>query len=104
MPAAHFEGEERRGAAGNVVTELGIPELATYVWHGIIGPKGIPPERVAILEKAFVQAIKSDTFRESMEARGATVQGTSAADFRKLIDSEYKAMGEVASSIGMTKK
>ncbi len=86
------------------LTELGIPELATYVWHGIIGPKGIPPERVAILEKAFVQAIKSDTFRESMEARGATVQGTSAADFRKLIDSEYKAMGEVASSIGMTKK
>ena len=32
--------------------ELGIPETATYLWHGIVGPKGIPPERVAILEKA----------------------------------------------------
>src|SRR6185503_12958406 len=47
------------------LAELGIPELATNVWHGIIGPKGIPPERVAILEAAFVQAIKSDKFRQA---------------------------------------
>lgn len=86
------------------LAELGIPELATHVWHGIIGPKGIPPERVAVLEKAFVQAIRSDRFRQAMEARGATVEGSGAVEFRKLIDSEHKAMGDVAASLGMTKK
>ena len=86
------------------LTELGIPETATYLWHGIVGPKGIPPERVAILEKAFGQAAKSDKYRQSMEAKGVTAEGGGAAEFRKLIDTEFKAMGEVAASLGMARK
>lgn len=86
------------------LTELGVPETATYLWHGIIGPKDIPPERIAILEKAFAQAVKSDKFRQFMEAKGVTVDGRGAAGFRKLIDTEYKAMGEVVTSLGMGKK
>ncbi len=84
--------------------ELGIPDTATYLWHGIVGPKGIPSDRIAILEKAFVQAAKSDKFRQSMEAKGVTVEGSGAAEFRKLIDTEFKAMGELATSLGMAKK
>jgi len=86
------------------LTELGVPELATGVWHGILVPKGTPPERVAILEAAFVQAIKTDKFRQFMETRGATAEGLGSVEFRKQIDSEYKAMGEVAASLGMAKK
>ena len=86
------------------LAELGVPELATYVWHGIIAPKGTPPERIAFLEAAFVPAIKSDKFRQAVEARGATAEGTGSAEFRKLIDSENKAMGEVAASLGLARK
>ena len=78
------------------LTELGMPENATYLWHGIVGAKGIPADRIAILEKAFVQAAKSEKFRQQMESKGVTAEGWSAAEFRKLIDTEYKAMGEVA--------
>ena len=86
------------------LSELGIPETATYLWHGIVGPKGIPRDRIAILEKAFAQAAKSDKFRQLMEAKGVTVDGSGAAEFRKLIDTEFKAMGEVVTSLGMAKK
>lgn len=86
------------------LTELGIPETATYLWHGIVGPKGIPADRIAILEKAFTQAAKSDKFRQSMESRGVSAEGGGAAEFRKLIDTEYKAMGEVVEALGMAKK
>lgn len=86
------------------LSELGIPETATYLWHGIVGPKGIPRDRIAILEKAFAQAAKSDKFRQMMEAKGVTVDGSGAAEFRKLIDTEFKAMGEVVTSLGMAKK
>ena len=86
------------------LSELGIPETATYLWHGIVGPKGIPADRIAILEKAFTQAAKSDKFRQSMESRGVTAEGGGAAEFRRLIDTEYKAMGEVVVSLGMAKK
>ena len=84
--------------------ELGIPETATYLWHGIVGPKGIAPDRIAILEKAFSQAAKSDKFRQSMEANGVTVEGSGAAEFRKLIETEHKAMSDVVTALGMTKK
>lgn len=86
------------------LSELGIPETATYLWHGIVGPKGIPPDRIAILEKAFARAAKSDKFRQLMEAKGVTIEGSGAAEFRKLIDTEFKAMGEVVTSLGMAKK
>ena len=74
------------------------------MWHGIVGPKGIPPDRIAILEKAFVQAAKSDKFRQLMEAKGVTVEGAGGAEFRKLIDTEYEAMGEVVTALGMARK
>ena len=49
------------------------------------------------------KAAKSDKFRKSMEPRGVTAEGSSAAEFRKLIDTEHKAMGEVAKNIGLVK-
>ena len=86
------------------LTELGMPELSTYLWHGIVGPKGIPADRIAVLEKAFNDAAKSPKFKQSMEARGVTPEGVGAAEFRRLVDSEYKAMGEVVTALGMAKK
>lgn len=86
------------------LAEMGMPEVATNVWHGIIGPKGMAPERVAVLEKAFVQAIRSDRFRQAMAARGATAEGLGAAEFRKLIEAEHKAMGEVVAALGMARR
>lgn len=87
------------------LTELGVPEVATNLWHGIVGPKEIPADRLAILEKAFIQAAQSDKFRAMMAAGGGVIptgrQG--AADFRKFIDSEYAAMGELMKAMGVAK-
>jgi tripartite-type tricarboxylate transporter receptor subunit TctC len=85
------------------LSELGVPDAGTALWHGIVGPKGIPAERVAILEKAFREAARSDRFRQYMEPRGIKVEGSNSAEFRKLIDTEYAAMGELMKSIGLTK-
>lgn len=84
--------------------ELGAAEHATYLWHGIVAPKGLPPDRLAVLEKAFAQAAKSEKFRQNMEAKGVTPLGGSAAEFRKLINNEFKAMNDVAKSIGLAKQ
>jgi len=86
------------------LTELGVPDAATYVWHGIIAPKGLPLDRIAILEKAFVQATKNEKFKQAAEATGVTVVGVGAGEFRDLIDTEYKAMGDIVTSLGLGKK
>lgn len=83
--------------------ELGIPNEATSNWRGIIVPKDVPADRIAILEKAFVAAAQSDVFRKAVESRGEDVNGASGAEMRKRIDAEYVAMEQVAQTIGLKK-
>lgn len=89
-------------AAG--LADLGAPNEATVLWRGIIAPKAVPPDRLAVLQKAFSEAAQSSKFKDFMQKRGEEAKGSSSADFRKLIDSEYEAMSNVMASIGLTKK
>ena len=86
------------------LTDIGVPEAQTVLWHGLIAPKGIPADRMTILENAFREAARSDRFRQYMQSRGVEVEASSAAEFRKLIDTEYVAMGEVMRSLGLAKQ
>ena len=86
------------------LTDLGMPDASTQLWHGVLAPKGLSADKVAILEKAFRQAAQSAKFREFVESKGMVVKGTSSAEFRETLDSEYKAMGEVMAAIGLNKK
>jgi len=89
-------------AAG--LDDLGVPNEATVLWRGIIAPNGVPADRLAMLQKAFSEATMSPKFKDFMQKRGEEAKGSSAADFRKLIDTEYEAMGKVMASIGLAKK
>jgi tripartite-type tricarboxylate transporter receptor subunit TctC len=86
------------------LTDLGVPGDSTVLWRGILAPKTVPPDRLAVLQKAFAEAAQSPKFKEFMERRGEEVRGSSSADFRKLIDTEYAAMGQVMESVGLAKK
>jgi tripartite-type tricarboxylate transporter receptor subunit TctC len=86
------------------LTDIGAPEAQTVLWHGLIAPKGVPEDRMAVLEKAFREAARSERFRNYMQSRGIEVEASSAADFRNLIDTEYAAMGDVMKSLGLAKK
>lgn len=89
-------------AAG--LAELGAPDEATVLWRGIIAPRTLPADRLAVLQKAFAQAAQSAKFKEFMQKRGEEAKGSTSDEFRKLIDSEYEAMGKVMAAIGLTKK
>ena len=86
------------------LTDLGVPQESTVLWRGIIVPKGVPPDRIAVLQKAFADAALSPKFKDFMEQRGEEVRGTASPEFRQLVDSEYAAMGQVMEQIGLAKK
>ncbi len=86
------------------LTDLGIPEESTVLWRGVIAPNGLPADRMATLQNAFADAAKSDAFRSFMASRGEDAKGSSADDFRKLIDTEFVAISKVMTAIGLTKK
>ena len=97
--------ERNSGVPGaSSLTDLGIPEEATVLWRGVVAPNGLPADRLAVLQKAFADAAKSDAFRAFMESRGEEAKGSTSAEFRKLIDTEYGAINKVIASIGLNKK
>jgi tripartite-type tricarboxylate transporter receptor subunit TctC len=85
------------------LADLGIPDEATVLWRGIIVPNGLPADRTAVLEKAFVDAAKSEKFRKFMEARGEEAKGSTPEELRKLITSEYAAMEKITGGLGLKK-
>ena len=61
-------------------------------------------DRAAVLQKAFAEAAQTDKFKKFMESRGEEAKGSSSAEFRKLIDSEYAAVAKVMPSLGLAKQ
>ena len=83
--------------------ELGIPEDETVLWRGIIAPNNLPPDRLAKLQDAFAKAAHDPKFEEFLRVRGEEARGSDGATMRKLIDSEYDALGKVIAKLGLAK-
>ena len=62
--------------------DISVPEGAIY---GILGPKGLPKDVVTKLNNAFNKALQDPALKQKLSGQGADVQGSSAADFAKLI-------------------
>jgi tripartite-type tricarboxylate transporter receptor subunit TctC len=86
------------------LTDLGIPGESTVLWRGVIAPKTLPADRAAVLQKAFAEAAQTDKFKKFMESRGEEAKGSSSDELRKLIDSEYAAVGQIMPALGLVKK
>lgn len=84
--------------------ELGLADAASELWRGIIGPKGMPGERVATLEKAFRQATQHPKFLEFEASRSEAAVGGSAREFAQLIRAEYEANAQILKRLGLSKK
>ncbi len=87
------------------IKDLGMPaESKTVLWRGIFGPKGIPSDRLAILEKAFQQAAKTAKVKTVLEQQGEESVGSSGKEFEELIRSEAAANSAVAKQLGLSPK
>ena len=72
-------GEERWTALyPNAPTfkESGYPEVVSSGWLGIVGPAGIPPDVLARLNGAFVQALQSPEVTKVLGSQGYAVVGS----------------------------
>ncbi len=86
------------------VTELGRSAPETFIWRGIVSPKGVPAERVAILAKAFQQAVQSDAVRAKLKELGEAPVVADGQEFEKLAREETAEMAKVAKELGLSPK
>ena len=86
------------------LAELGATDSASELWRGVVAPKGLPADRVAVLEKAFHQATQHRKFVDFEASRGESAVGGRSGDFGKMIKTEYEANAEILKALGLAKK
>jgi tripartite-type tricarboxylate transporter receptor subunit TctC len=77
------------------VAELGIPGFDATTWHGLVAPKGTPPDVLDTLYKATVTTLKDPAVRKSLEALGVDVVGDTPQEFAAYIKKEIPKWTEV---------
>jgi len=82
-------------------TEVGMPKLQTENWYGMVGPAHMPPEIVATLNKAAVEAMRDPDVVSKLSIQGAILVGDTPDQFRAFIDSEIKKWAMVIKEAGV---
>lgn len=86
------------------VMESGYPEFDVTVWHGLIGPKGIPADIVNKLNQVVRESLSDPNMVEQLATDGLTPATDSAEDFGKLIQTETDRWGKLVKSRNITLK
>lgn len=82
-------------------TEVGMPDLQTENWYGMVAPKGTPPEVVAILNKAAVQAMGDATVKQKLADQGAILVGDTPEQFREFMAHDMAKWAKVIKDAGV---
>jgi len=73
-------------------------------WYGFFGPRGIPPEIVAKLNKALNEALMDVAVREKLTKAGVTVQGSTPEAFGKFMADELARWNKVREAAGIAQQ
>ena len=94
---------QRVASAPDVPTtaEAGMPELLTENWYGMVAPAHTPPQIVAALNKAAVEAMKDKNVVAKLSSQGAILVGDSPEHFHDFIASETAKWAKVIKDAGV---
>lgn len=79
-----------------------LPGFDVTVWHGILGPAGLPPEIVAAANRAFNAVMAEPAVREAAQRnQAADVVGGTPEQFGALIQAEIARWTPLIRSLGL---
>jgi len=83
------------------IAELGVKDFRLSAWLGLMMPKGVPPDRVARLNKAAMKVIQSEVVRSKYAALGAVPRTMPTPEFRRFMAAEYERWGNGVSQAAL---
>jgi tripartite-type tricarboxylate transporter receptor subunit TctC len=83
------------------VAEAGVPGYEVILWHGLVGPKGIPKAIVDRLNSEAGQILKSKAMEDLLAADGVTPAGGTPEQFQVLIKSDIERWRKVVERAGI---
>jgi tripartite-type tricarboxylate transporter receptor subunit TctC len=81
-----------------------LPGYDVATWYGFFGPRGIPPEIVAKLNKALNEALKDAAVRERLIKAGVAPQGSTPEEFGKFMAGELARWNKVREQAGIAQQ
>jgi tripartite-type tricarboxylate transporter receptor subunit TctC len=81
--------------------EAGFPAVEALAWNGLVGPASMPDAVVARINADVNAVLADEAVRGALAKQGMTVVGGSAADFKRVIDSDAKRWGPVIARLGV---
>jgi tripartite-type tricarboxylate transporter receptor subunit TctC len=90
---------QRIGAAPDLptVSEAGVPGYQVVLWHGLVGPKGVPMAIVERVNRAANDALKSKDVEDLLAADGVAPAGGTPEQLRVLIKADIERWRGVVS-------
>lgn len=94
---------KRVASAPNVPTtaEEGFPQVQAENWYGMIAPAKTPPQVVATLNKAALEAMKDPQVIAKLASLGAMLVGDTPDQFRSFIADEMSKWAKVIKDAGV---
>ncbi|AHG64619.1 Bug family tripartite tricarboxylate transporter substrate binding protein [Advenella mimigardefordensis] len=75
--------------------EAGVKGFEAYAWQSLVGPKGMPKERLAMLNKALNDALTSDTIRQKFSEIGIQPMPMQPGQLEHFAGSEHETWGNL---------
>lgn len=103
VPALAITSEQRLPMLAEVPTavEAGVPGFVSETWYGVLGPAGLPAERVMVLHAAATAALADAATRRVLGEQGGRIVASSPEEFASFIRSAFTSWGEVVRATGM---
>ena len=83
------------------VAESGLPDFEVVLWHGVIGPKGMPTPVVARLNAEIAKALQLPETAEHLAADGVVPAGGTPKAFLERIRKDIKVWRKVVADAGL---
>jgi tripartite-type tricarboxylate transporter receptor subunit TctC len=83
------------------VMEAGVPGYETTLWHGLIGPKGLPPQVVERVHAEVTRLLNLREATEQLQTDGVSPAGGSPEQFRETIRAEIAVWRKVVADAGV---
>jgi tripartite-type tricarboxylate transporter receptor subunit TctC len=83
------------------IAESGVPGYDVPLWHGLIGPKGLPQPIVERINSEVSRILRLKETAEQLQTDGVSPAGGSAGEFRKRIEAEIALWRKVVASTGI---
>jgi tripartite-type tricarboxylate transporter receptor subunit TctC len=82
------------------VAELGVPQLESLAWNGLLAPGGTPPEVISRLNAETVRGMQRAETKEALGRLGFDVVASSPEEFSRWIQAESEKWSRIIRASG----